>query len=183
MSAILRRLHQDHVNCQRLLAILDGQIKVMNDGNKPNWDILQGIFQYFLTYPDSGHHPIENQIVKRLHSKDPAAAEPFLGLEDEHRELSTTLHHIAAVTQRLVPIVREAYLDLLRSFIAAQRDHVQREEVGFLATAKRLLDARDWEELERVVPKITDPLSDSSDGRFLVLQRHLAADTTDGRVR
>jgi hypothetical protein len=53
-----------------------------------------------------------------------------------------------------------------------------------LVTAKRLLDARDWEELDRVVPKITDPLSDPTDGRFLALQRHLAsADTTDGMVR
>ena len=84
MSEILRRLHQDHTNCQRLLAILDREIEVMNNEKKPDWDILQGVFQYFLTYPDTAHHPIENLILKRLVSKDPAAAEPFKGLEGSY---------------------------------------------------------------------------------------------------
>lgn len=184
MSEILGRLHQDHINCQRLLAILDRQIEVLDNDKTPDWDILQGVFQYFLTYPDTAHHPIENLIIKRLASKDPAAAEPFKGLEDEHRELSATLRHIAAVTQRLVPVVRASYLDLLRSFVARQRDHVQREEAGFLPTAKRLLDARDWQQLESIAPKITNPLSDPADGRFLALHHRLASsDGAGGAVR
>jgi hemerythrin-like domain-containing protein len=175
MSDILRRLHQDHINCQRLLAILDQQIEVISEGKRPDWPLLQGIFQYFQTYPDTAHHPIENQIVKRLHAKDPGAAEPFLGLEAEHRELSATLRHIAGVTQRLVPTVRDTYLDLLRSFVAGQRDHVLREDAGFLAAANRLFDARDWQALDRFAPIVADPLSDPADGRFLALQRHLAS--------
>jgi hemerythrin-like domain-containing protein len=182
MSEILRRLHQDHTNCQRLLAILDRQIEVLENEKTPDWDILRGVFQYFLTYPDTAHHPLENLIVKRLASKDPAAAAAFMGLEEEHRELSDTLQHIAAVTQRLVPVVRATYLDLLRSFVARQRDHVQREETGFLPTAKRLLDARDWQQLESIAPKITDPLSDPADGRFLALQRHLASSDRAGEI-
>ena len=184
MSAILRRLHHDLSNCQRLLAILDRQIEVMNSEKTPGWDILHGVFQYFLTYPDTAHHPIENLILKRLVSRDPAAGELFMGPEHEHRELSDTLRHIAAVTQRLVPVVRATYLDLLSTFVAQQRDHVQREEAGFLPTAKRLPNARHWEQLESIAPKITDPLSDPADGRFLALQRYLvAADRVGGAAR
>jgi len=184
LSEILRRLHQDHANGLRLLAMLDRQIETMSGGKRPDWDIVQGIIQYFSTYPDLGHHPLENQILTRLRSRHPAAVEPFLGLENEHRQLSDTLRHMAAVTQRLVPIVRATYLDLLRSFVAGQRDHVQREEVEFLVAARRLLDAGDWQELDSAAPKIVDPLSDPADSRFQALRRHFASwDGADGAER
>ncbi len=137
-----------------------------------------------MTYPDLGHHPFENQVLTRLRSKHPAEAEPFLGLEVEHRKLSATLRHVAAVTQRLVPIVRATYLDLLSEFVAGQRDHIRREEAGFLTAAKRLLDARDWRELDDEAPKIADPLSDPADRRFQALRWQLATrDAADGEER
>jgi hemerythrin-like domain-containing protein len=184
MPEILRRLHQDHANGLRLLVLLDRQIELISEGKRPDWDIVQGVIQYFLTYPNLGHHPCEDLILARLRAKNLAAAEPYLGLENEHRQLSDTLQHMAVVTQRLVPVVRANYLDLLRSFVAGQRDHVQLEEAGFLVAAKRLLDARDWQELERVAPEIADPLNDPSDHRFQALRWHIASgNRADGAER
>ena len=42
MSKILRRLHEDHANLWRILAILERQIAVMDRGDRPDLDIVQG---------------------------------------------------------------------------------------------------------------------------------------------
>lgn len=175
MSEALQRLHRDHANAFRLLVLLDRQIEVMEGGGRADWDVVQGVIQYFLTYPDTGHHPLEDAILARLRAKHPEAAEPFLWLDSEHRDLSETLHHMGAVTQRLVPVVRATYLDLLRSFVAGQRNHIQREEGGFLPTARRLLDADDWKALDLIAAKVADPLADSDDHRFRALRQQLAS--------
>lgn len=187
MSELLRRLHQDHANSLRLLTMLDWQIEVMERGERPDWDIVQGVIQYFLTYPDLRHHPIEDKILARLGSRYPAGAEPFVELVVEHRALSAKLRHVAATTEALlqdVAMMKAVYLDLLRDFAAAQRDHIRREEAGFLPTAHRLLDARDWQELDDQAPAIADPLADPSEHRFQALRWQLAQwDSADRRDR
>ncbi len=175
MSEALQRLHRDHANAFRLLVLRDRQIEVMDGGKRADWDIVQGVIHYFLTYPDTGHHPLEDAILARLRAKHPEAAEPFLWLDHEHRQLSDTLHHMASVTQRLVPVVRATYLDLLRSFVEGQRNHIQREEGGFLPTARRLLDAGDWKALDLIAAKVADPLADHDDHRFRALRKQLAS--------
>ena len=175
MSETLQRLHHDHANAIRLLAMLKRQIEVIDSGKRADWEIVQGIIQYFLTYPDIGHHLLEDDMLARLRQKHPAEAEPFLWLQSEHRHLSEALHHMASVTPRVMPVVKAMYLDLLRGFVAAQRDHLHREEAGFFPAAQRLLDARDWQELDRIAARISDPLADPADMRFRALRSRLAA--------
>src|SRR5262250_2873389 len=102
MSLILPRLRQDHANLQRLLVILNRQIAVLDRRERPDWDIIEGVVEYLLTYPDLRHHPLEDQMLRRLQAKDPSAAEPFLGLYAEHREQSQALRRIAAATQQVL---------------------------------------------------------------------------------
>ena len=73
-----------------------------------------------------------------------------------------------------MPAVRATYLDLLRGFVAAQRDHIHREEAGFLPAARRLLKEKDWQELDGIVAGVMDPLADPADVRFRALRRQLA---------
>ena len=74
MSELLPRLHEDHTNTLRLLTLIDRQAELMDGGGRPDWDIVQGVVDYFLTYPDLRHHPLEDQILARLRSRDPALA-------------------------------------------------------------------------------------------------------------
>ena len=178
MSKILRRLHEDHANLWRILAILERQIALMEQGDRPDLDIVQGSIEYFLTYPDLRHHPLENRVLVRLQAKDPRAAEPFTGLEAEHREQSETLRRIAAVTFQVVQdpaMARQGYVGMLRSFVAAQRDHVRREEESFFPAAERILDETDWAKLDKEVPAMVDPLfDDRTERRFGSLRHELA---------
>jgi hemerythrin-like domain-containing protein len=151
MSETMRRLRQDHANLSRLLTALERQVTAMQDGAKVDWDILQRILEYCLTYPDLYHHPLEDQILDRLRSKDPVAAAPFTSLEAEHRELSASLRRVAAATMQVMQeaeLPREWFVEIVRKFVDAQRDHIRREDSAFYPAAERVLVAVDWADLD-----------------------------------
>ena len=177
MSHILERLRQDHANLRQLLDVLERQIVVLNRRERPDWDIIEGAIEYLLTYPDLRHHPLEDQILRRLQAKDPSAAQPLSGLGAEHRKQSEVLRRLAAATHQVlqdVSMARQSYIDLLSSFVAAQRDHVRKEESTFFPAAERILDAADWTGLDRQVADMTDPLAgDPVERRFATLRKNL----------
>jgi hemerythrin-like domain-containing protein len=177
MSYILDRLRQDHTNVLQLLNVLERQIAVLDRRERPDWDIVEGAIEYLLTYPDLRHHPLEDQILRHLQAKDPSAAEPLSGLDTEHRKQSESLRRLAAATHQVlqdVSMARQSYIDLLRSFVAAQRDHIRKEEVSFFPSAERILDAPDWVTLDRQAADMIDPLAgDPVERRFAVLRRNL----------
>ena len=77
---------------------------------------------------------------------------------------------------------RRDYIRLLSSFVAAQRDHIRKEEASFFPAAERILDASDWAEVESKVADLIDPLSaDPVEHRFAALRRNLASWDTDDR--
>ena len=144
-----------------------------------------GVIEYLLTYPDLRHHPLEDRTLEHLQVKDLSAAEPFFGLYAEHREQAQTLRRIAAATQQGLQdasMPRRDYIRLLSSFVAAQRDHIRKEEASFFPAAERILDASDWAEVESKVADLIDPLSaDPVEHRFAALRRNLASWDTDDR--
>jgi len=177
MPGALQRLHQDHVNLLRLMAVLERQLGFFDSGTRPDWDIVQGVIDYLLTYPDLRHHPLEDRILKRIQIRHPAAAQPFAGLEAEHRELAAALRRIAAATAQLLQdaaMAREGYSHLLRDFLAQQRRHLRLEEAGLFPLAEQLLDENDWQEVGSQTPGLADPLGDPADHRFQVLRWQLA---------
>ena len=177
MPDILQRLRQDHANLHRLLLMLETQIAVLGRGGSPDWDVVEGVIEYLLTYPDLRHHPLEDQILEHLQVKDVSAAEPFFGLYAEHREQAQELRRIAAATRQVRQDVRMAqrdYFDLLSSFVAAQRDHIRKEEATFFPSADRILDAADWAEVEKGLVDLVDPLfGDRVEHRFAALRKRL----------
>jgi len=179
MSDVLQRLRDDHAIVSRLLAMLERQTTALEQGERPDWDIIEGVVEYLLSYPDLRHHPLENKMLGVLRLKDPSAAEPFSELESEHREQSETLRRIAAATRLVlqdVSMARPAYIDLLRSFVAAQRNHARREEASFFPATERIFDAGDWSDINRQMSGIVDPLSaNQTEQRFAALRAALCS--------
>ena len=77
MSDVVAALLRDHANIGRVLEALERQLAVFDEAGRPDYDVLQGIIDYFETYPEQGHHPVEDALFRRLGSRDPAAAESF----------------------------------------------------------------------------------------------------------
>ena len=99
MAAILRALRQEHANLAQLLELIDRQL----DGREaPDLDLLRGILDYFLTYPDQYHHPKEDLIYRALCRRDPALAPAIGDLEAEHEELAIATRELSGALDRAV---------------------------------------------------------------------------------
>ena len=75
MVEMLRRLRQEHASMARLLDVLERQIAVFRDGEDTDYDIIEAIAGYCLTYPDLCHHPKEDLVYRALRAIDPEAAD------------------------------------------------------------------------------------------------------------
>jgi len=176
MSEPWLRIQEDHTNTLRLLNLMDHQAALMAEGGRPDWDVVQGVIDYFLTYPDLRHHPLEDRILERMEARSPAEAAAFRKLPAEHHALGQKLRHLAAATQAVLQdelTEKSAYLDQLRDFIATQHNHMQREEAQFLPAARRILEPADWQALSEAAAPLSDPLRDPADRRFQNLRWQL----------
>ncbi|HVM85146.1 MAG TPA: hemerythrin domain-containing protein [Candidatus Binatia bacterium] len=176
MSQPWLKIQEDHTNTLRLLNLLEHQAGVMEEGGQPDWELIQGLIDYFLAYPDLRHHPLEDRILERMEARSPGEAAPFRRLQSEHQVLGRKLRQLAAATQALLQdelTEKSAYLDQLRDFIATQHNHMQREEAQFLPAARRILEAADWQALAESAAPFPDPLRDPDDTRFQNLRRQL----------
>jgi len=180
MSETMRRLRQDHANLARLLRGLERQVAAMERGERPDWDIVQRIVAYCLTYPDIQHHPLEERVLARLSAKDQQAAQPFATLSAEHGELSAALRRFAAATEQVLQdatIPRAWFASLANKFIGAERAHIGREEAAFFPVAEQFLGPADWADLDRAAVSLPgDPLFDRpTDREFLALLNDIKA--------
>ena len=57
---IIEQLQIDHRNMTRLLHLLRGELDAYRGGGVLDFDLLNGIMDYTLNYPDLCHHPAEN---------------------------------------------------------------------------------------------------------------------------
>lgn len=181
MSETMRKLRQDHINISRLLTALDRQVAAMERGDRMDWDIVQRIVEYCLAFPDLYHHPLEDQVLARLRSKDLVAAGPSTGLIAEHRDLSASLRRVAAAVEQVLQdatVPRDWFVSLIRKFLGAQRDHIRREESEFYPAAERAFGPSDWADLDKAASRIPiDPLFDSpTDRHYLALLSDIRAE-------
>jgi|SRR5579863_6338712 len=156
MVEALDLLRQDHRNMATLLRMLDQQIGEFRGGGRPDYDVIAGILDYFLSFPDACHHPREDLIFARLRDRDPQAIEAIDDLQSEHRQLAAAARNFLAALRAVLEeaeIPRHAFYERARRFIDRQRLHIGMEESTFFPAAERALTPADWTELEALMPK------------------------------
>lgn len=148
---VIEELREDHRNIARLLQVLERQIDIFGEAETPDYDIIVGVADYFLQYPDRCHHPKEDLIVAKLKEAHPEATGGIGGLIDEHREL----HERAVRFRRAVgdllsgaDVPRSAIVDVAHDFIATQHRHMREEEDTLFPTADRVLTGAEWADIE-----------------------------------
>jgi hemerythrin-like domain-containing protein len=165
MPEALRHLQEEHKNIVRLLDVLANQVDVFDAGERPDYDVLAAIADYFTGFPDRCHHPKEDIILQRLRERDPAAAEAIGDLETEHERVGELARHFKEAVQNVldeVEVSRDAFSTVARHFIDYQRKHLQMEEQRFFPVARTALSADDWTEIDRQISQEEDPLFGSA---------------------
>jgi hemerythrin-like domain-containing protein len=184
MPRALDQLRQDHRNTTVLLDWLERQLSVFDRGGAPDYDLIEIALDYFLTYPDLHHHPLEDEVYRALAAKDPAAGRRVGNLIGEHERLHELTRRVNAALHDIlneVEVSRDAVDRLVREFIGTYRRHLAAEDEGFFPVAADMLADAEWSRIDAGLTERADPLfGEVQDARFQALRRELAAAGADG---
>jgi len=161
VADVMQQLSEDHRNFARLLAILERQLALFDRAERPDYELLTAITDYFTGFPDRCHHPKEDLILRRMREKDPVATETVGDLEAEHEKLGERVQRFKEAVQNVlkeIEMPRSAFDAVLRHFIEDQRQHMLMENERFFPLAQKILTDKDWAEIDRAVSKEQDPL-------------------------
>lgn len=161
MSEVMTRLREEHRNIAKLLRALEHQLAIFDTAERPDYDVLAAIANYFVGFPDRCHHPKEDLIYRKMRERDPTLAQTMTDLEAEHEEISALARHFWEAVQDVLQdaeISRSAFDKVARHFVRNQRRHMQREEEQFFPLARQILTPHDWAEIDERITREEDPV-------------------------
>ncbi len=179
MAQVIEALREEHRDIARLLDALEHEIGVFAEEGDPDYDVVRGVADYFLEFPDRCHHPKEDAVFARLKAVQPEAAAAVGDLPGEHVAVHARALRFEETVNALLnetDIARDAVVEAARKFVALERRHMQMEEERFFPVAERLLSADDWSGVEAGLAQGPDPLLGGAvEQRFRRLAERLVA--------
>ncbi len=177
MTEVIAALRKEHANISQLLDIVEKQVAIFENGGIPDYDIIEGIVDYFQSYPDLYHHPKEDLVYLKLQLRDPAAAKQVGDLRKEHEELAARTREFAVAVRAVLneaQVSRASFGQWALQFIEVHREHMAHEERFFLPAARAALTREDWEEIRQRASDQEDPLfGEEVGGRYEALRRKI----------
>jgi hemerythrin-like domain-containing protein len=85
-----------------LLQILEQEMAVFDRPDRPDFDIIQGILDYFRFYPAQCHHPKEDLLFAKIKARDPEGAAGIIDIEAEHGQAARRLERFARLVDEVV---------------------------------------------------------------------------------
>jgi hemerythrin-like domain-containing protein len=161
MTRLIDVLREEHRNIEKLLGVLEQELGVFDRHERPDYETLQAVVDYFAEYPARCHHPKEDMIVDVLKMRDPAAARAVGDVESDHRQEGERLRRLAHMIENVRTggeLPRQAVDDVVRDFIAHERRHIEAEERALFPAAIRVLRPADWAGIEARMSDARDPL-------------------------
>jgi hemerythrin-like domain-containing protein len=162
MSYVIEILRQEHRNIEKLLRVLERELNVFARGERPDYEIVLAVIDYFKDYPDSCHHPKEDMIFERLKLRDAAATATIGDLEAEHQEGARRLRRVGQIVETVLndqDLMRRVVYDTMHDFIDHERRHMAMEERLVFPAALKALRSADWAEIALKLAGRHDPLS------------------------
>jgi hemerythrin-like domain-containing protein len=179
MSEVINALRREHDALSKLLDALERQLVEFDQGRRPDYDIVQGVIDYCLSFPDLYHHPKEDLVYARMKARNPAKAETVGDLLGEHESLAELTRRFAEAVRNVLDeaeISREGLLEVAYDFLGHYRRHIAGEEEVFFPAAFEVLTPEDWQAIEAEVEARLDPLfGHEPEQRFVLLREHVLA--------
>jgi len=177
MTRIIEILREEHRNIEKLLLVLEQELGVFNRRERPDYEVLQAVIDYFKEYPASCHHPKEDMIFEILKARDPAAADTVGDLEGEHQEEADRLRRLAWTIENVRTgrdMLRETVAAIVRDFIDHERRHIEMEERALFPAASKALQSADWAQIDAHLSNQHDPLfNGAGEQRFHALRQQI----------
>ena len=163
MPKAIKILLEEHRNIKKLLNVLEQELKIFDQTHQPDYEIFQAIIEYFQAYPESYHHPKEDVVYKKLKLRDPAIAKSIGDVEKEHEVEANRLREFAQAVEAILAgreLPRQSFHNIVRDFVAHQRQHMDKEERLLFPAAVKSLRPEDWAEIDERLNNGKDPLFD-----------------------
>ena len=123
MIEIVEILRQEHRNLEKLLRVMEQELRVFDRGESPDYEVFGAIIEFFKKYPDSCHHPKEDIIYEKFKARAPDRAASISDLQAEHREGAVRLRRVAQAIENVLDdqeVLREDVDRIVRDFIEAR---------------------------------------------------------------
>jgi hemerythrin-like domain-containing protein len=176
-AMIIERLSREHRNIEKLLAILERELRVFDRGDRPDYEVIGAIISYFELYPEVYHHPQEDVVFAKLKIRDPAAAAKVGDLAREHQKGAERLRRVAHAVESVLAdreILRQDVDTIVRDFIEHERRHIMMEDRDFFPAALKALEPQDWTEIASALTNPEDPLfSEAAEETFEALRARI----------
>jgi len=151
MTRIIELLRDEHKDIEKLLGVLEDELRIFDRQERPDYEVIQAIISYFQDYPDSCHHPKEDMIFDKLRVRNPAALQKVGDVEAEHRQEAERLQRLVHTVRSILldhDIRRQTFDEVVHDFIDHQRAHMTMEERVLFPAAVNALRSEDWTEIE-----------------------------------
>src|SRR6516165_10875906 len=120
MVEIIEILRQEHRDVEKLLRVMEQELSVFDRGERPDYDVVGAVIEFFEKYPDTCHHPKEDVIYEKFKARNPDCATSIVDLQAEHRKGAVRLHRVAQAVANVLndqDILRENIDWIIRDFI------------------------------------------------------------------
>jgi len=177
MIEIIEILRRDHQNIENLLRVMDQELSVFDRGERPDYEVLKAIIEFFKKYPASCHHPKEDIIYEKFKARAPNRAASITDLEAEHREGEVRLHRVAHAIENVLDdqeVLREDVDRIVRDFIDNERKHIALENEVVFPAIVETLQAADWADIALILADRYGPPSAADfEEQFNSLRRNI----------
>jgi hemerythrin-like domain-containing protein len=177
MSNVVVLLQIDHRTMAKLLDLIQQQAKNMIRRDPVNYRLLESAFAYLSSYPDRCHHPKEDLVYRKLHSRYPEMAASLKDLVTEHEKLAQLTRNLMAAlgeSRQAEPAATDRVADQLMEFLSLYRHHMLMEDQYFFPAALQWLSPDDFAEIDFRLFDHPDPLLDrESEGMFAELREEI----------
>jgi hemerythrin-like domain-containing protein len=161
MTRLIEVLREEHRNIEKLLLVLEQELSIFDRKERPDYETLQAVIDYFGEYPARCHHPKEDMIVEVLKARDPAAAWAVGEIEADHQKEEDRLRRLAHTLENVRTggeLPRQTVDEVMREFIAHERRHIELEERALFPAAIQVLQPGDWARIDARMGDERDPL-------------------------
>jgi hemerythrin-like domain-containing protein len=177
MSDTLSSWHSEHLNFAKLLDLLEGELGRFHDGGSPDYELMLAIMYYMTHYPDVLHHPKEDLVFAKMRERDNSVAATVENLLAQHASLKTCGATLVRDLDGIVDgsiMSRESIETTARDYLDEFRRHMRIEEEEILPRAAKLLQRKDWSEIDAEIRHFEDPLfGERTEERYAALVRQI----------
>ena len=178
MPAFVDSLRRDLANMELLLRVLEQEIAVFDHTDRPDFDIIEDIVDYFRFYPAQCHHPKEDLLLAKIKARAPDRAAVLIDIDAERGHAARRLERFAQLVEEVVndkEVARGSLDAAAREFVDHERRHIEFEERELLPSALASLRAQDWADLDARLADTKNPLfSREAEARFEQVKQRIA---------